>query len=64
MADTLDPLAPSINHMQPVGFIHKVRQRFTRAVPSSRSTGEGNKSPFNLYMNVHIAGTCPDGDVV
>lgn len=45
MADTLDPLSPSVNNStQRMGVMHKLRWGFSRAVPLSRSNGEGKNS--------------------
>lgn len=42
MADTLDPLAPSVNTSPTaVGLMRKLRMRFGRASPISGSSGEG-----------------------
>ncbi|KAJ0171172.1 hypothetical protein K1T71_013371 [Dendrolimus kikuchii] len=42
MAETLDPLSPSVNAApSPAGLVRKLRMRFGRAAPISRQSGEG-----------------------
>ncbi|XP_041983839.1 solute carrier family 12 member 9 isoform X2 [Aricia agestis] len=40
MAETLDPLSPSVN-ASPPGLMHKLRSRFSRNTPMSRAPGDG-----------------------
>ncbi|XP_052753098.1 solute carrier family 12 member 9 [Galleria mellonella] len=41
MTEPLDPLSPSTNSFRNPGLMNKLRMRFNRSVPSSRSIGEG-----------------------
>ncbi|XP_075987445.1 solute carrier family 12 member 9 isoform X2 [Anticarsia gemmatalis] len=41
MAETLDPLSPSVNSSGSTGVMHKLRMRFSSRVPISRPPGEG-----------------------
>lgn len=41
MAETLDPLSPSVNSPRMPGIMNKLRLRFGRGAPSRTSAGEG-----------------------